>query len=167
MAIWEMLGKQALQDQLTFLLAKNQEMSRQANCMAMISGRGTPYAGSLVHPFRKTVRWEPISQGEKGSACQARKSMAFGEGMLWGSASAPGLGCTVLNAGSDCEKELSTSLHRLPACLVLAVLAPWDIRSQNPFFSKNGCPKEPAHNVAPGGMIPQSSLVCISAIPVS
>ncbi len=26
----------------------------------------------------------------------------------------------------------------------MAVLAPWDIRSQNPFFSKNGYPKEPA-----------------------
>jgi len=30
------------------------------------------------------------------------------------------------------------------ASSVTGVLAPWDIRSQNPFFSKNGCPKEPA-----------------------
>jgi len=26
----------------------------------------------------------------------------------------------------------------------VAVLAPWDIRSQHPSFSTNGCPKEPA-----------------------
>ena len=38
--------------------------------------------------------------------------------------------------------------HLLAANLVPAVwvpvLAPWDIRPQHPFFSKNGCPKEPA-----------------------
>ncbi len=28
------------------------------------------------------------------------------------------------------------------------VLAPWDIRSQHPSFSTNGCPKEPAQGQA-------------------
>ncbi len=37
-----LFGKQALQDQLTLLLAKNQEMSIQSKYIAMISGRGNP-----------------------------------------------------------------------------------------------------------------------------
>src|SRR6266700_628415 len=44
------------------------------------------------------------------------------------------------------------------ASSVTGVLAPWDIRSQNPFFSKNGCPKEPAQELrsAPLRMAPLS-----------